>query len=195
LDASPIEENRRGLTQERFDCLLKWLHSDREQAGEIYEEIRSSLVGGFRAHGCPVPDELADETINRVAGEGPEFFAAYVGAPIRYFRRVAHYVHLEYLRRQRRTVPLPDDMDTRAPVAEDVEQEYGCLEECIGQLRPGSRELVLQYYQGEKRVKIELRRKLATRLNTQLPQLRLKAHRIRVALKECIMDCLRQKAA
>lgn len=195
MNASPIEENRRVLTQDSFDRLLRWLHPDRERAGKIYEEIRSSLVGGFRAHGCPVPDELADEAINRVAAEGPEFFAAYVGEPVRYFRRVAHYVHLEHLRRQRRTVPLPEDMDLRAPVAEDVEQEYGCLEECMGQLRPGSRELVLQYYQGEKRVKIESRKRLATRLNTKLPQLRLKAHRIRLTLKECIMDCLRQKAA
>ncbi len=191
-----MDENRRELTQERFDRLLAWLHPDRVRAGEMYEEIRSSLVRGFRAHGCPVADELADETINRVAAEPPEFFAAYVGEPRRYFRRVGHYVHLEYLRRQRQTVPLPEDMQVRAPAAaEGVELEYECLEECMGQLRADSRELVLQYYKGEKRVKIESRKELATRLKTQLPQLRLKAHRIRVALKDCVIHCLKQKAA
>lgn len=194
MDASPAQENRRNLTQESFDGLLKWLHADRERAGVIYEDIRSSLVKGFRAHGCPVPEELADETINRVATKLPEFVGTYVGEPVRYFRRVAHYVHLEYLRRERETVPLSDNVEVRAE-AEDVEQEYGCLEECIGRLLPGSRELVLQYYQGEKRLKIELRKELATRLNTKLPQLRLQAHRIRLVLKECILDCLKQKAA
>jgi DNA-directed RNA polymerase specialized sigma24 family protein len=195
LNASPVNESRRGLTQQSFDALLKWLHPERERAGEIYEEIRSSLVRGFLAHGCGAADELADETINRVAAEGPEFFAAYVGEPVRYFRRVGHYVHLEYLRRERRTVPLPEGVELRAPVAEEVGPEYGCLEECIGQLQPGSRELVLQYYRGEKRLKIEARKELATRLNTKLPQLRLKAHRIRLVLKDCITDCVRQKAA
>lgn len=195
MNASPADESRRGLTQESFDALLKWLHPDRARAGEVYEQIRSSLVKGFRAHGCPVPEELADETINRVAGEGPEFFAAYVGEPVRYFRRVGHYVHMEYLRRQRQTVALPDGVELRAPSSEDVELEYGCLEECIGRLRPVSRELVLQYYRGERRLKIELRRQLAASLNTQLPQLRLKAHRIRAELKECILDCLGRKAA
>ncbi len=197
MDAPPFDKNRRHLTQERFDRLLGWLHPDRGRAGEIYEEIRSLLVKGFRAHGCPVADDLADLTINRVAQEEPEFFAAYVGEPAPYFRRVGYYIYKEWLRRQRQTVPLPEDMEVRAPAAaaEDERVEYECLEECIGQLRPDSRELVLQYYKGEKRVKIELRKELATRLDTQLPQLRLKAHRIRLALKECIMRCLKQKMA
>lgn len=200
MDASPCDENRKGLTQEGLDRLLGWLHADRERAGRIlYEEIRPSLVGGFRAHGCPEAhaDDLADETILRVSCEPQEFFDAYVGEPLRYFRRVAHFVHLEYLRRQRKTVPLPEDMDVRAPAApaDDVEREYGCLEECISHLRPNSREIVLGYYQGERRVKIELRKALAARLDTKLPQLRLKAHRIRAVLRDCIVNCLEQKAA
>lgn len=200
MDASPADENRKSLTQEGLDRLLGWLHADPELAGSIlYEEIRPSLVAGFRAHGCPEAhaDDLADETMLRVSCEPREFFDDYVGEPLRYFRRVAHFVHLEYLRRQRRIVPLPEDIELRAPAAvtEDVEREYGCLEECISHLRPNSRELVLQYYQGERRVKIELRKALAARLDTKLPQLRLKAHRIRTALKDCIVNCLSQQAA
>ena len=192
---TPIDENPKTLTQERFDDLLKWLNSDRDRAGEIYEEIRTSLIKGFAAHGCTVADELADETINRVALKLPEFVGDYVGAPVRYFRRVAHYVHLEYLKRQRPMVDLPEDMKTRDDTPDDVEQEYGCLEQCMDQLRPSSRELVIQYYQGEKGLKIELRKQMAIHLKTELPQLRLKAHRIRMTLKECITDCLKQKAA
>ena len=194
MHVSPIDENRASLTQERFDDLLKWLNTDRERAGEIYEEIRSSLIKGFCAHGCTVPDELADETINRVALKLPEFVGAYVGEPVRYFRRVAHYVHLEYLKRRRHVVALPDNIDLQH-ATDDVEQEYGCLEQCMDHLAPNNRSLVIQYYQGEKGIKIELRKQMATDLKTQLPQLRLKAHRIRMTLKECIQDCLKQKAA
>jgi DNA-directed RNA polymerase specialized sigma24 family protein len=195
MNASPIDGNAKSLTQERFDDLLKWLNTDRNRAGEIYEEIRTSLIKGFSAHGCTVADELADETINRVAIKLPEFAGDYVGAPVRYFRRVAHYVHLEHLKRSRHVVDLPDDMQIRSYEIEDVEQEYGCLEQCMDQLRPSSRTLVIQYYQGEKGVKIASRKQMATHLKTELPQLRLKAHRIRMTLKECITDCLKQKAA
>ena len=195
MNASPIDENAKSLTQERFDDLLKWLNTDRNRAGEIYEEIRTSLIKGFYAHGCTVPDELADETINRVAIKLPEFAADYVGAPVRYFRRVAHYVHLEHLKQRKHTVDLPDDMPVRSAATEDVEQEYGCLEQCMDQLRPSNRALVIQYYQGDKGLKIELRKQMATHLKTELPQLRLRAHRIRMTLKECITDCLKQKAA
>lgn len=201
MDASPVDESRKGLTQEGLDRLLAWLHADAERAGRVlYEQIRPALVGGFRAHGCPEAhaDDLADETILRVSCEPQGFFDAYVGEPLRYFRRVAHFVHLEYLRRQKKTVPLPEDIEVRAPAAaadEDVEREYGCLEECISHLGPNSRELVLQYYQGERRVKIESRKALAERLDTKLPQLRLRAHRIRATLKDCIVNCLNQKAA
>lgn len=194
MNVSPIDENAKSLTRERFEDLLKWLNTDRDRAGEIYEEIRTSLIKGFCAHGCTVPDELADETINRVALKLPEFAADYVGAPVRYFRRVAHYVHLEYLKRQRHMVELPDDMQVRN-TTEDVEQEYGCLEQCMEQLRPSSRALVIQYYQGEKGIKIEIRKQMATHLKTELPQLRLKVHRIRMTLKDCITDCLKQKVA
>jgi len=113
---------------------------------------------------------------------------------VRYFRRVAHYVHLEHIKRRKHLVDLPDDMQV-FDATEDVEEEFGCLEQCMDHLRPSSRALVIQYYQGEKGIKIQLRKQMATHLKTELPQLRLKAHRIRMTLKECITDCLKQKAA
>jgi hypothetical protein len=49
---------------------------------------------------------------------------------------------------------------------------------------------VLQYYQEEKRAKIEHRKRLAERLGIELNALRIRAYRIRAELYECIRLCL-----
>ena len=195
MDALPVPKKKWTLTEGNFNSLLGWLHPNREQAGKIYEEIRSSLIKGFRSHGCTVPEDLADETINRVTRKLPEFMQTYEGAPVKYFYRVAYYIYLEYQRGQPEMAPLPEDMSQHEVDEVNVELEYECLEECMQQLTPRNRELVSQYYQGEKSVKIRLRKELAEQLNTNLPMLRLQAHRIRVSLKKCIQNCMDKKAA
>jgi RNA polymerase sigma factor (sigma-70 family) len=199
LDHSPPPKQGWILTSESFDMLLLWLNPDREKAGQRYEEIRSCLIKGFRKHGCEHSEELADETINRVAKRVREIAPTYVGDPARYFYGVAHNVHLEYLRRPL-TVPLAPDDQSRATEPEwkegdDFDSEYACLEHCIEQLPARNREMILTYYQGEQRVKILLRQELAQRLGIKLTNLRLQAQRVRTKLKKCILDCLSQKVS
>lgn len=177
------------LTLEGFERLLSWLDLDREAAGELYEEIRYQLVGRFRAHGCSTPEDLADETINRVATKLTEIAPTYVGDRRPYFYRVAHYVHLEYRRKRVDLVELPKDLSANHS-SEEVESEFECLEQCLDTLPQQNREIIVTYYQGERRKKIELRKQLAVGLNIELPILRLKAQRIREKLKHCILDCL-----
>src|SRR5262245_4973774 len=62
----PVMRKDWELTKEDFDRFLTWLHPDREQAGQKYEEIRRRLVIIFNARRCPEAEDLADETINRV---------------------------------------------------------------------------------------------------------------------------------
>lgn len=78
---------------------------------------------------------------------------------------------------------------------EDIEREYECLERCMQKLTPDNRQLVLQYYQEEKRAKIDHRRQLAEQLGIALNALRIRAHRIRASLQECVQTCLREAAA
>lgn len=182
------------LTQEGFDGLLAWLHQDRAEAGRIYEEIRIKLIKGFKSHNCPVAEELADETFNRVAKRLPEIVSTYVGDPRRYFFGVAYRVFLEYLKNGPTLVELPSDNLLISEQQRDLETVYNCLEKCLQHLSPQNRELILQFYQGEKRIKIKLRRELARRLDIKLNNLRLQAHRIRENLKKCIRTCLEQEA-
>jgi DNA-directed RNA polymerase specialized sigma24 family protein len=196
LDESPSPKEKWALTREAFDRLLAWLDPDREQAGRKYEEIRSALIKGFTKHGCNAPEELADETINRVARKLPEIEPTYVGDPAPYFFAVAFNVYREFLRRPE-TVPLPQ-IDLPAPdpspgePADDIDPVLVCLSRCIRHLKERDREVILQYYQGEKQVKIRLRKELALRLGLSLPALRLLAQRIRQKLKKLILLCLKQ---
>jgi len=178
------------LTQESFDALLAWLDPQRDQAGKKYEDIRLRLIKIFTCRGCCEPEDLADETINRVSKKLKEIESGYSGDPARYFYGVANKVHLEYLRRRPSQPPPPRQEDT-----EDLEQEYQCLERCMQKLTPDNRQLVLQYYQEEKRAKIDHRRQLAEQLGIALNALRIRAHRIRASLQECVQTCLNEVVA
>jgi DNA-directed RNA polymerase specialized sigma24 family protein len=178
------------LTKESFDALLAWLDPERDEAGRKYEGIRLRLIKIFVCRGCREAEDLADETINRVSRKLKEIESTYSGEPARYFYGVANKVHLEYLRRK--PVPvLPPPM----PVSDDVEREYACLERCIQNLTPNNRMLVLQYYQEEKKAKIDHRKKLSDQLGIALNALRIRACRIRASLLECVENCLNEATA
>jgi DNA-directed RNA polymerase specialized sigma24 family protein len=177
------------LAQEPFDRLLAWLDSDREYAGRKYEEIRYKLIKFFTCHGCTVPEELADRTIDRVANKMKVIAESYVGEPALYFYGVARNIYLEYLKKNSSPLPRP----VLPEPVEDVEQVYACLDQCLGQLPPDGRELILEYYQGDRGVKIEQRKELAGRLGIPVNALRIRAHRIRVGLQECMRRCVEQQ--
>lgn len=178
------------LTQEAFDALLAWLDPNREKAGEKYECIRLRLIKIFACRGCYEPEDLADETINRVSKRLKEIASTYSGDPARYFYGVANKVHLEHVRRK----PLPVPPAPPEP-SEDIEKEFECLERCIQQLTANNRELVLQYYQQEKRAKIDHRKILADQLGIALNALRIRACRIRASLQKCVQSCVTEATA
>jgi len=173
------------LSQESFDALLAWLDSDRERAAMKYEEIRRRLIKIFLRRGCAEAEELADETINRVISKLNGIGNEFTGDSERYFYGVANKVLMEYQRRRQPQPPLASNEDSNR-----AEQEYRCLEECIAKLSDENRELLLQYYQGEGRAKIEQRKQLAEKLGIAPNALRIRAFRIRTALQECVEECL-----
>src|SRR5262245_8968477 len=85
------------LTAEAFAKLLACLDTDPEQAGEKYEMTRRMLVKYFDWRGAFLPEELTDETLNRVTRKIDE------GDEIRDFMHycygVARLVFLESLKR------------------------------------------------------------------------------------------------
>ena len=194
IDPDPDLERQKKkweLNQESFESLLQWLHSDREQAGKRYEDIRCRLIKIFGSRGCAEPDLLADETINRVAKRVEEISQTYEGDPALYFYGVANKIHMEQLRKPK---PIETPPSVLVPVPDDYEEEYVCLEGCIGHLPARSRDLVLQYYEHETQDKIMQHQRLAERLGIGLNALRIRAHRARLVLRKCIINCLEKKS-
>lgn len=174
------------LTQEAFDALLGWLDPDRERAAKRYEEIRRRLIRFFNGRRCTTAEDIADETLNRVARKVQEGLV-YTGDAAPYFYAVAHNVYLEHLKQKPHVSPPPPP-----PATEDVEREHACLELCLERLQPRSRELIREFYQEEKSAKIEHRKRLAERLDMTPNALRIQAHRIRHVLLECVRQCISQ---
>lgn len=69
---------------------------------------------------------------------------------------------------------------------------YECFERCLQSLPDENRDVILEYYQEEKRSKIDRRKTLAERLGVPLNALRIRACRIRAKLETCVGDCVGQ---
>lgn len=172
--------------------LLGWLDENVELAGEKYERIRQRLIRVFIGRGCHEGELLADETIDRVTTKIPDIKDNYEGDPAAYFYGVAHNVHLEWLRLQKRERQIPY-IDFTIDKDEEDESGYTCLESCLEKLPTDLREVILDYYRDEKRAKIERRRGLAERLGVSVGALQVRASRIRSKLSSCVNDCVGTK--
>jgi DNA-directed RNA polymerase specialized sigma24 family protein len=173
------------LQQADFDRLLEWLDPNPEVAGERYEKIRWRLIAILASRGCHVPEELADETIDRVARRVADIRDTYVGDKAIYFLGVMNNVHHEYLKRPR----PPQMVESHEDVGEQ-ERVHSCLDKCLTKLTPHARQIIERYYAENKRAKIRLRRLIANELGITASNLRLRALRIRAKLQMCIDNCL-----
>lgn len=195
-----------GPNPEDFDRLLAWLDPDREKAGARYNQICARLARRFEQLarrfgrlGCPDPLLLTGRTIDRVVEKLPKLIQTYKGDPEPYFYAVAYKVFQEYLR-EPTPEPLPDSdlpgEDARTlpePSEDEDEAMHACLDRCLEQLGSDEREMILDYYRGGRGEKIRLRKEQARRLGITLANLRLRARRVRVKLKQCVTDCLRER--
>jgi DNA-directed RNA polymerase specialized sigma24 family protein len=184
----PPAKRFHGLGQEDLDRLLSWLDPDRERAGLLYEKIRWRIVAILAARGCSVPEELADETIDRVARRVADIQETYVGDKAIYFLGVANNVHHEYLKRP--TLPAMPVQQATPAETRTLEETHSCLEDCLSKLPQDSRALIEQYYAEDKQAKIDLRKRIADELGIGSATLRLRALRIRERLQQCIENCL-----
>ncbi len=85
------------LKPEAFRQLLSWLDGGSDSGGEAYVEVRR-LSSYFERKNCLSCDELADETLNRIARKLEEKGSITDVAALHYCYIVAKFVFLESLR-------------------------------------------------------------------------------------------------
>ena len=190
-NASSNTSRKWTLTAEAFDNLLAVFDPDREAAGQKYLAARANLLRFFEWRGCPFPEDHADETFNRVARKVAE------GEDIRnvagYVMGVARLQVLEIIKSDsRQREALGEYQKSFNEVAEipETESRIDCLQKCLQQLSPDNRDLIIQYYQGDKGEKIENRKKLGVRLGVAMNTLRMRAQRLRDQLQGCVEECV-----
>jgi DNA-directed RNA polymerase specialized sigma24 family protein len=178
---------KKEITQERFASFLTWLSPDSDHAGEEYERLRFRLCTFFSQRHCRFSEELADETITRVILKISE---EQIENKLAYCYGVAKNVYRESLRKERNHL----DIDEVTIAAKDApaEQNFSreCLDKCLGELSPESRNLILDYFSEVKLAKIELHQRLSKSLEMTQTALRMRVMRIKQKLKICVQECM-----
>ncbi|HJQ24651.1 MAG TPA: hypothetical protein VKA60_12105 [Blastocatellia bacterium] len=195
-DGSASRKKSWRLTREAFDLLLANLDADRERAAQRYEMIRAKLLKFFECRGCPLPEDLTDDTINRVARRLCEGQQIWTTEPAGYFYGVARNVLKEYWSSPEREFATLDSLPPPAHPYIDAlkhqeaerqrlhtERRLDWLAAGLEQLPAESRELILDYYQGDRRERIRHRKQIADRLGIAPNALRIRVHRIRERLE------------
>lgn len=175
-----------------FDLLLAALDPDRDRAADKLLLLRRKLLKFFAWNKVPIPEDLVDETVDRVARrlhEGDIVRHRELGAYVHGFARVV----LRESWSRPRLIRIPPAALSVTPDAQQAvaERRSRCLDLCIGRLPPESRRLVLAYYQAENgAAKIASHRQLAAELGVSDGNLRVKLHRLRLELQGCLHACL-----
>lgn len=190
--SAPLEATTE--TPSGFDRLLAALDADRDRAAGKFLVLRRKLLKYFAWNRAPFPEDLADETLDRVARRLAEGETIRQADPASYVHGVARNVLRESWTRAR-IAPIPEGaLDASPESGLSAERRSRCLDRCLERLPEDSRRLVLGYYQEQGAAKIALRRQLAEDLGVSGGTLRLRLHRLRVELQGCVGNCVQGEA-
>lgn len=189
-DAHPQRKKWR-LTQEAFDKFLSCLAPDRDHAGIEYEKIRGRLVSFFECRDCRFAEDHADETINRVVRKIDQ--GETIRDPSTYVYGVARMLMLEIGRREQKRRAAHYELPRYHDAKQDLEASdlmMDCLKLCLDELAVEDQQLITRYYEGDKRSKIDSRKRLAQEVKIPNSSLRIRAHRLRQRLGSCLDKCV-----
>lgn len=143
------------------------------------------MVRFFNWRGCNNPEELFDRTIDRACSKIQLGAHELYGDAMAFCYGVGRFVLQEYWREVKLN-PLPEDV--ALPEIKDPqrdEREFERLEIVLNRLSQRDRDLIIAYYQGEGRGRIQRRKDLAAALGG-MNALRVQVFRIRAKLRACL---------
>lgn len=170
-----------------------------ESADEQYKLLRQKLHSFFERRGCLSPEDLANETLDRVSRKLSKGEGVSAQNLARYCYGVASHILREHWRSSvqdaiyilpiAHNVPIFEsqqqtEIETSANQETDISLHY--LQTCLEQLPPEDRLLILKYYEygSDDQPITEKRLRLAQNLGIGISALRVRAHRIRERLSD-----------
>lgn len=185
------------LSSAAFQGFLEWLDEGTNSDGKKYLEMRQKLLNYFDRKNCRNPDELAEETLNRVTRRLEEEGKIETETPAKFCYITARFVFMESLRDASKSEISIDEViynqrdksSGEKQAKDEKEKLLQCLEECANKLEDVNRDLIFRYYYGKEREKIENRRALAEELGLTVNALSIRACRIRGKLEDCVKKC------
>lgn len=191
------------LQRKEFETFLNRLGSDPDEAASRYELLRRKLVKFFECRKCIAAEALADEAMDRTA---KKLDTEHVQDINLFCFGVARRLLLETRRKTSRIISINQDpegeislageMDPEARIVEAFTQAkgIGCLKTCLAAMAAPNRQLIVEYYKGDKQLRIRQRQELAKQCGITIQALRNEANKVREKLKACVFRCLKQSA-
>ena len=178
------------ITPESFAGFLALLAPTTEQAGEEYEILRHMLVKFFECRGQSFADDLTDKVFNRVIrrlaeGEQIDNISGYCYS-------IARFILMEQARSPELRQTSLEDLPPFLSPENNEDERLDYLHNCLHALHQENRALVLEYYQDEKRSKINIRQQMAARLGVSRNALATRMLRLRNQLEKCVNRSLQK---
>ena len=197
MEATP--KARWKLDQPSFDTLLRAFHPDRDQAGHHYEALRECLVRFFIWNQVDTPEELADETLDRLARR-VSADESEVLDPAKFATGIARMLLKERQRgkerRERseaRAVEFYKNSLHQNHESAECEERLAMLEKCLDSIPSERRELMERYFSSEGRDQALARQQLAQEQGISMNALRNRVLRARAELEKCYAQMVPEK--
>ena len=189
------------VNEVHFQVFLSLLSDNKEEAAEKYELLRMKLFSFFRWNGAETPEDLADQTIDRVLeqianGAVIQKLYGYI------FTTAEHLLHEADAKKRKLKEAISEiysrneySIEGSAEAEISFHQKSNCLETCLSRLSSAEASLILRYYQYAGSDKIKNRKKIAEESGIPLNALRIRACRIRLKLLGCMRKCLENSSS
>ena len=175
------------LNKDALEDLLRAFHADREQASHHYQALRERLIRFFQWNRTEMPEELADEVLDRLA-QKLNLSSEQIQDPVRYAVGIARLLLQEQrrknLRRQKALAELQQsslDADRREQERTLQRERAELLQQCLQSIPTQSRELIFRYYDVDEAA--DHRQQMARAYGISINALRNRALRIRADLE------------
>ena len=177
------DEHKQTTSSGVFQNLLSRLGPDPETAGREYERLRTGLSNYFRVKGLSRSFELADVTLDRVANLLSEKEVTDVEG---FCFGVARLICMEQYRVENRQRAADETFATSAAEG-NADDRYELMRICLESLPANDQDLLRAYYtELSPRARSAHREKLAQQAGMSLDHLRLRIHRLRRKLENCL---------